>query len=71
MKEGIYLSAKTGRELQKILNKASQSAREKAKAAGAPLYYLSNGKRIREDADGKKYALVMDSEGQLLEFPVK
>jgi hypothetical protein len=68
---GERFMAKTGQELQEILKKASKSAREKAKSAGAPLYYLSNGKRIREDADGKKFTLVVDSEGNLLEIPVE
>jgi|GEM_PF-3557317 len=46
-----------GQELSEILKKASQSARDKAKEAGAPLYYVSNGKYIKEDADGKKHIL--------------
>ncbi|MFD0696171.1 hypothetical protein ACFQZT_19030 [Paenibacillus sp. GCM10027628] len=65
------MSVKTGQELQEVLKKASQSVREKAKSTGAPLYYLRNGKRIREDANGKKYALVIDSEGNLLEFDME
>ena len=46
-----------GEELSEILKRASQSARDKAKEAGAPLYYVSNGQYIREDADGKKQIL--------------
>ena len=64
------MAAKTGPELLDVLSKASRSAREKAKSAGAPLYYIENGKRIREDADGKKFILVVNSEGKPLEFPV-
>jgi hypothetical protein len=63
------MAAKTGHELQEVLIKASRSAREKAKSAGAPLYYIDNGKRIREDADGRKFVLVVNSEGNPLEFP--
>lgn len=65
------MTAKTGPELQEVLKRASNSVREKAKAAGAPLFYIRNGKRIREDADGKKYALIIDSDGKLSEFPVE
>lgn len=65
------MAAKTGPELQEILGKASRSAREKAKSAGAPLYYINKGKRIREDADGRKFVLVVNSEGNPLEFPME
>jgi hypothetical protein len=65
------MAAKIGPELQEILSKASRSAREKAKSAGAPLYYINNGKRIREDADGRKFVLVVNSEGNPLEFPLE
>lgn len=64
------MTAKTGIELQEILKKASQSVREKAKSTGAPLYYMKNGKRIREDADGKKFILV-NTEGKLMEFTLE
>jgi hypothetical protein len=47
----------TGKELQDILNRASQSVRDKAKSVGAPLFYVSDGKWIREDADGKMIIL--------------
>lgn len=65
------MSVKTGQELQKVLRAASKSVREKAKLAGAPLFYMQNGHRVREDADGKKYALVEDDKGSLLEFPIE
>ncbi|HEY0826994.1 MAG TPA: hypothetical protein VGE40_02780 [Bacilli bacterium] len=65
------MTAKTGIELQEFLKKASQSVREKAKSTGAPLYYLRNGKRIREDAEGKKFILVLNTEGKLMEFPLE
>lgn len=68
---GRIMAAKTGPELQEILSKASRSAREKAKSAGAPLYYIENGKRIREDADGKKFVFVVNSEGNPLVFPLE
>lgn len=65
------MSAKTGQELQEVLKQASKSVREKAKLSGAPLYYMHNGNRIREDADGKKVALIIDADGKTLEFPVE
>jgi len=69
--EVVTVSAKTGQELQEVLKAASKSVREKAKLAGAPLFYMQNGNRVREDADGRKYALVVDSEGKSLEFPIE
>jgi hypothetical protein len=65
------MSVKTGQELQEVLRAASKSVREKAKEAGAPLFYMLNGNRVREDVDGQKYALVVDDKGNLLEFPVE
>ena len=65
------MSAKTGQELRTILKNASQSARIKAKLAGAPLFYIHNGKRNRENADGQKYVVVVNENGQSLEYPVK
>jgi hypothetical protein len=65
------ITVKTGHELEQVFKRAKQSVREKAKSTGAPLYYLHNGKRIREDANGKKYALIVDSDGKLLEFNVE
>ncbi|MEK0312256.1 hypothetical protein [Cohnella sp. 56] len=65
------MSAKTGQGLREVLKAASKSVREKAKLAGAPLFYMQNGNRVREDADGRKYALVVDSEGKALEFPIE
>lgn len=32
---------------------------------------MEDGKRIREDADGQKYVLVVDENGDLSEYPVK
>jgi hypothetical protein len=64
------MAAKTGAELQAVFKKAKQSVRDKAKLAGAPLYYMRNGKRIREDVDGKKYVMVIDSNGKSTEFNV-
>ncbi|MDF2647967.1 MAG: hypothetical protein K0Q73_3772 [Paenibacillus sp.] len=65
------MSAKTGRELQAILKAANKSVREKAKLTGAPLFYMQNGNRVREDANGRKYALVVDDKGRELEFPIE
>jgi len=67
----VTVSAKTGQELKEVLKAASKSVREKAKLTGAPLFYMQNGNRIREDADGRKYALVIDGDGKSLEFPVE
>jgi len=69
--EVIVVSVKTGQELQEVLRAASKSVRKKAKLAGAPLFYMQNGNRVREDADGQKYALVVDDKGSLLEFPIE
>lgn len=65
------MTAKTGKDLQAVFKKAKQSVRDKAKASGAPLYYLSNGKRIREDVDGSKHVLVIDSDGMLTEYNIE
>jgi hypothetical protein len=65
------MAAKTGPELQEVLSRASRSARNKANSAGAPLYYIEKGKRIHEDADGKKFVLVVNSEGNQLELSVE
>jgi hypothetical protein len=59
----MVAAAVTGAELQGVFKKAKQSVRDKAKLAGAPLYYIHNGKRIREDVDGKKCVIVIDSNG--------
>jgi hypothetical protein len=65
------MTTKTGEELQVVFKKAKQSVRAKAKAYGAPLYYFRNGKRIREDADGSKHVLIIDSDGKLSEFNIE
>jgi hypothetical protein len=62
------MTAKTGEDLHAVFKKAKQSVRDKAKASGSPLYYLRNGKRIREDVDGSKHVLVIDSDGKLSEY---
>jgi hypothetical protein len=64
------LAALTGAELQAAFIKAKLFVRDKAKLAGAPLYYMHNGKRIREDVDGSKYVVVIDSNGNLTEYKV-
>ncbi|WP_127583133.1 hypothetical protein [Paenibacillus koleovorans] len=65
------MTVKKGQELQEVLKAASKSVREKARLAGAPLFYMQNGNRVREDADGRKYALVVDGDGKSLEFPIE
>jgi hypothetical protein len=65
------MAAMTGAELQAAFKKARQSVRDKAKLAGAPLYYMHNGKRIREDVDGNKFVIVMDSNGNSTQFKVE
>lgn len=69
--EVVAVSAKTGQELKEVLKAASKSVREKAKLTGAPLFYMQNGNRVREDADGRKYALIVDGDGKLLEFSIE
>jgi hypothetical protein len=53
-----------GEELQEILKKASAQAKAEAKLAGASIYYMVNGKRIREAASGQKFEIVYDENGQ-------
>lgn len=65
------MAAMTGAELQVAFKKARQSVRDKAKLAGASLYYMHNGKRVREDVDGNKYVIVIDSSGNSTEFKVE
>jgi len=69
--EVVTVSAKVGQELRSILQAASKSVREKAKQSGAPLFYMKDGNRIREDADGRKFALIIGDNGQQQEFPVE
>lgn len=49
-----------GEELQGILKKASEQAKAEAKLAGASIYYMVNGKRIREAACGQKFEIIYD-----------
>jgi hypothetical protein len=53
-----------GEKLQEILKKASAQAKEEAKLAGASIYYMVNGKRIRETASGQKFEIVYDENGR-------
>lgn len=54
-------------QLQNILKKANQRARQQAKQAGASLYYIKNNRRIREDAEGYKFEIIFDSQGKRME----
>ncbi|WP_339190345.1 hypothetical protein MKX33_09945 [Paenibacillus sp. FSL R5-0490] len=56
------------KQLQEILNKASQHARKQAKESGASIYYIKNNKRVREDAEGNKFEIVFDATGKRQEF---
>ncbi|EHS58066.1 MULTISPECIES: hypothetical protein [Paenibacillus] len=55
-------------ELQRILKQANEFARKQAKEAGASIYYIKNGKRVREDANGQKYEIVFDTLGIRKEY---
>lgn len=57
-------------QLQEILIKAHKYARLQAKEAGASIYYIKEGKRIREDALGRRFEIIFDQAGnrQELEF---
>lgn len=48
------------KQLQEILIKAHHHARLQAKEAGASIYYIKDGKRIREDAQGRKFKIIFD-----------
>jgi len=54
-------------QLQNILKKANQRARQQAKQSGASIYYIKNNKRIREDASGNKFEIFFDSQGKRME----
>lgn len=54
-------------QLQNILRKANQRARQQAKQSGASIYYIKNNKRIREDAKGNKFEIIFDSQGKRME----
>lgn len=62
------VALKTGIELEEIFDKAHQTVKKKAKDAGAPLYYMHTGKRIREDANGQKFVIVLDADGNVMEY---
>ncbi|MVP02092.1 hypothetical protein [Paenibacillus lutrae] len=55
-------------ELKHILQKATQHARNKAKAAGTSLIYEEDGKMIREYAYGVKKQVVRDEQGRRSEI---
>ncbi|MDO3411494.1 hypothetical protein QWJ34_17145 [Saccharibacillus sp. CPCC 101409] len=55
-------------QLQEILKKANQYARKQAKESGVSLYYMKDNKRIREDAQGKKFEIIFDQAGNRQEF---
>ncbi|WP_341280512.1 hypothetical protein [Paenibacillus sp. FSL H8-0537] len=55
-------------QLQEILKKANQHARKQAKELGASIYYIKNNKRVREDAEGKKFEIIFDATGERQEF---
>jgi hypothetical protein len=56
-----------GDQLKQILRKANEHAKAEAKKAGASIYYIVDGKRIREDSDGQKYEIVYDQTGNRTE----
>lgn len=55
-------------ELQRLLKKANQHVITEAKKAGASIYYMKDGKRIREDATGQKFEISYDLAGNRTEF---
>ncbi|OWR28511.1 hypothetical protein CDO73_18350 [Saccharibacillus sp. O23] len=55
-------------QLQEILIKAHQYARLQAKEAGAFIYYIKDGKRIREDAQGWEFEIIFDQAGNRQEL---
>ncbi|MBB6673583.1 hypothetical protein [Cohnella nanjingensis] len=54
---------KTVEELNEIFKEIEQSVQDKAKKAGAPIFYIENGKRIRQEPTGERFVLVIDSDG--------
>lgn len=52
-----------GEELKLILKRAGETAKSEAKEAGPSIYYMSNGKRIRESSTGEKYEIIFDESG--------
>ncbi|WP_218096378.1 hypothetical protein [Paenibacillus solanacearum] len=58
----------SGDDLKGILERAGQSARTEAKKAGASIYYMMGGKRIRESATGEKFEIIYDENGNRKEI---
>jgi hypothetical protein len=65
------LSAVIGEELRKTFERVKRSVRSKAKKAGAPLFYMENGKYIREEANGEKYIQVIEADGTVKDYKVR
>ncbi|WP_090677110.1 hypothetical protein [Paenibacillus tianmuensis] len=59
---------KKGDELKEVLKHIERSVQMKAKEAGAPLYYIKNGKRIRQEPSGEKFVQIIDSDGNPADF---
>ncbi|HEY0827373.1 MAG TPA: hypothetical protein VGE40_04715 [Bacilli bacterium] len=57
-----------GEELKEILKQAMKQMELEAKLAGASIYYMVDGKRIREAASGQKYEIIYDENGNRLEY---
>ncbi|MEC0110142.1 hypothetical protein P4H27_24555 [Paenibacillus taichungensis] len=55
-------------QLQEILKKANQHAKQQARDSGASIYYIKNNKRVREYAEGNKFEIVYDATGKRQEF---
>lgn len=58
-------------ELNEILERATQSARQEAKMNGVPLVYEENEKMIKEYPDGRKTEIIYDETGNSreIEYP--
>lgn len=65
------MPAVTGDELRKTFKRVKQTVRSKAKEAGAPLFYVENGKYIREEANGDKFIRVVEPDGTIKDFKVR
>ncbi|MNZ81156.1 hypothetical protein D3C78_998150 [compost metagenome] len=50
------------------MKKANQHAVAQAKKAGASIYYIKDGKRIREDATGQNFEITYDVAGNRTEL---
>ena len=57
-----------GEELKRILKQASEQAKSEAKQAGASIYYIVHGKRIREAASGQKFEIIYNENGKREEY---